>query len=122
MSNETFIFVYGTLKRGGSNQHYLAGQKFVGEARTSPGFRLFDLGEYPGMVPFAGDLTGVSGEVWAVEADCLEHLDVLEGVAEGLYRREPVPLLPPFADRKIECYIYARLTEGLRDLGGNYVV
>jgi len=122
MSNETLIFVYGTLKRGGSNQHYLAGQKFIGEARTMPGFRLFDLGKYPGMVAFADDRDGVSGEVWSVEVDCLEHLDLLEGIKEGLYRREPVPLLSPFADRKVEGYIYARSVEGLRDIGGEYVV
>ena len=122
MSNETLVFVYGTLKRGGSNQHYLAGQKFVGVARTTPGFRLFDLGQYPGMVPSADDLNGVAGEVWSVEIDCLDHLDVLEGLAEGLYRREPVPLLPPFADRKVETYFYARPVEGRRDLGGEFAV
>jgi gamma-glutamylcyclotransferase (GGCT)/AIG2-like uncharacterized protein YtfP len=121
MSNETLVFVYGTLKRGGRNQHYLAGQKLIGVARTMPGFRLFDLGEYPGMVPSADDRDGVSGEVWSVEVDCLEHLDLLEGIAEGLYRRELVPLLPPFADRKVETYIYARSVEGRRDLGGEYV-
>jgi gamma-glutamylaminecyclotransferase len=122
MSQETLIFVYGTLKRGGSNQHYLAGQKFIGVARTTPGFRLFNLGQYPGMIPLADDRDGVSGEVWSVEIDCLEHLDLLEGIKEGLYRRELVPLLAPFADRKVEGYIYARSVEGLRDLGGEYVV
>jgi gamma-glutamylaminecyclotransferase len=122
MSKETLIFVYGTLKRSGSNHHYMAGQKFLGEARTPPGFRLFNLGEYPGMIPFPDDRNGVSGEVWAVEIDCLEHLDVLEGTAEGLYRREPVPLLPPFADRKVEGYLYARSVEGLRDIGSKYEV
>jgi len=122
MSKETFVFVYGTLKRGGSNQHYLAGQKFIGVARTPPGFRLFDLGEYPGMIAKTDDRDGVSGEVWSVEADCLEHLDLLEGIAEGLYRREPVPLLPPFADHKVETYLYARSVAGLRDLGGEYAV
>jgi gamma-glutamylaminecyclotransferase len=122
MSNETLVFVYGTLKRGGSNHHYLAGQKFAGEARTPPGFRLFDLGEYPGMVAQGDDRTGVSGEVWAVDADCLARLDVLECIAEGLYRRELVPLLPPFADRKVGSYLYARTVEGRRDLGGEYVV
>jgi gamma-glutamylaminecyclotransferase len=122
MSNETLVFVYGTLKRGGGNHRHLAGQKFVGEARTTPGFRLFDLGEYPGMVAHADDRAGVSGEIWAVDADCLARLDVLEGIAEGLYRRELVPLLAPFADRKVESYIYARTVEGLRDLGSEFVV
>jgi gamma-glutamylcyclotransferase (GGCT)/AIG2-like uncharacterized protein YtfP len=122
MPDPFLVFVYGSLKRGGTNQHYLAGQKFIGVARTKPGFRLFDLGEYPGMVAFADDRDGVSGEVWSVEADCLDHLDLLESIAEGLYRREPVPLLPPFADSKVETYLYARSVEGLRDIGGEYVV
>jgi gamma-glutamylaminecyclotransferase len=120
MSNEILIFVYGTLKRGGTNHHYLDGQKFLGVARTPPGFRLFNLGEYPGMIAYADDRDGVSGEIWSVDADCLARLDVLEGVAEGNYRRETVPLLPPFAERKVECYIYARSVEGMEDIGGEY--
>jgi gamma-glutamylaminecyclotransferase len=122
VSHETLVFVYGTLKRGGSNHGYLDSQEFLGVARTPPGFRLFDLGEYPGMVPFPEDRDGVSGEIWAVDADCLARLDVLEGIAEGHYRREPVRLLPPFADRKVEGYLYARSVEGRRALGGEYVV
>ena len=31
----TTLFVYGTLKRGGSNHAHLAGQKFLGPARTA---------------------------------------------------------------------------------------
>ncbi|MGA3006668.1 MAG: gamma-glutamylcyclotransferase family protein [Opitutaceae bacterium] len=122
MSKGTWVFVYGTLKRGGSNHRYLIGQNFVGTARTRPGFRLFNLGEYPGMVVLAGDREGVAGEIWAVEADCLARLDALEGVAEGLYRREEVPLLPPYADRKVEGYLYAGSVEGRPDIGGDYVV
>ena len=40
----SLVFVYGTLKRGYSNHHFLAGQAFQGEARTAPGFALFSLG------------------------------------------------------------------------------
>ncbi len=112
MSSETLIFVYGTLKRGGSNHQHLAGQTFLGEGRTGPGFRLFDLGAYPGMVARADGHRGVPGEVWAVDAACLARLDVLEGVAEGLYRRDRVTLFPPFADRPVETYFYARTVEG----------
>ncbi|HWA10592.1 MAG TPA: gamma-glutamylcyclotransferase family protein [Opitutaceae bacterium] len=116
------IFVYGTLKRGGSNHAFMAGQKLVGEARTQPGFRLFDLEGFPGMVAKADDRNGVSGEIWAVDAECLARLDVLEGTAEGLYRREPVPLLPPFDGRGVETYLYARRVEGRRDAGGSWPV
>lgn len=116
-TGEKLIFVYGTLKRGCSNHHYLAGQKFLGDARTAPGFQLYDLGGYPGMIASAGDREGVTGEIWSVDTSALKKLDALEGLAEGLYRRKPVPVLPPFADRGVEAYLYARSVEALREIG-----
>ena len=89
------VFVYGTLKRGGSNHGHLAGQRFLGEARTMPGFTLYSLGEYPGLVADAADREGVTGELWAVDAPCLEQHDLLEGLNEGLYSRDPAALAPP---------------------------
>lgn len=112
------IFVYGTLKTGCSNHHFLSGQKFVGKAMTAPGFRLFELDGHPGMVPRPEDRDGVEGEVWEVEPEALVRLDGLEGLAEGIYRREAVPLLQPFANRGIEGYVYNRSVEGRRDMGG----
>jgi gamma-glutamylcyclotransferase (GGCT)/AIG2-like uncharacterized protein YtfP len=118
MSEGTLVFVYGTLKRGGSNHAFLGGQTFVGEARTVPGFQLYELNGYPGMVAENSPRAeGVTGEVWLVDADTLKHLDQLEGLAEGLYRREPVPLLPPFNARTAETYVYAQSVEGRHALG-----
>ena len=111
------VFVYGTLKRGCSNHPFLAGQNFLGEAQTSPGFRLFDLEGFPGMVPHAEDREGVRGEVWAVDDDCLARLDVLEGIVEGLYRREAVPLRDPFAQREVEAYVYPHPVDPRREVG-----
>ena len=71
MTPGRLIFVYGTLKRGGLNHHFLAGQKF----------------------------------------------DALEGLADGLYRRERVPLLPPFAERSVEAYLYPHDITGRREIG-----
>ena len=98
------LFVYGTLQRGRVNHGQLAGQRFVGPARTVPGFRLHDLGGYPGLVSFAAAATGVSGEVWAVDAAALARLDAFEGVGEGLYRRGPVALQAPFEGEAVEAY------------------
>lgn len=112
------VFVYGTLKRGCANHHHLAGQQFVGAAHTPPGFRLFDLGGYPGLVPRDDDCEGVVGEIWSVDATCLAQLDELEGLATNHYRRAPVPLLPPFAERSAEAYFYPHSVEGRRDIGG----
>lgn len=107
-ATRTLMFVYGTLKRGGSNHGFLADERFAGDARTIPGFRLIDLGEYPGLVAAPAASSTVSGEVWSVDAAALARLDALEGVAEDLYRREPIALEPPFADRCVETYFYNR--------------
>jgi gamma-glutamylcyclotransferase (GGCT)/AIG2-like uncharacterized protein YtfP len=103
------VFVYGTLKRGGSNHPYLAGQRFLGPARTTAGFTLFSLGGFPGLVADATDHDGVTGELWAVDAACLNRLDILEGVDEGLYAREPAPLAPPHDRLSPGVYYYRYL-------------
>lgn len=119
-SGKTLVFVYGTLKRGCSNHHFLADQDFVGEARTTPGFRLYQLGGHPGMVAKPDDHDGVIGEIWSVGEEALIRLDGLEGLKEGIYRREVVPLLPPFADQGIEGYIYNRSVKNRRDIGSEW--
>ncbi|MEO7412005.1 MAG: gamma-glutamylcyclotransferase family protein [Opitutaceae bacterium] len=121
MKTRTLVFVYGTLKRGCSNQAYLAGQEFVGEACTPPGFQLYELNGYPGMI--AEDTPtaqGVSGEIWSVDAPALLQLDQLEGLAEGLYRRQRVPLLPPFHDHSVEAYLYARTVADRPKIGSTW--
>ena len=119
-SRKKLLFVYGTLKRGCSNHHYLSGQEFVGNARTHSGFRLYELDGHPGMVLEASDQNGVVGEIWAVDDPALVHIDGLEGLAEAIYRREAVPLLPPFSDLGIEAYFYNRSVKNRRDIGGEW--
>jgi gamma-glutamylcyclotransferase (GGCT)/AIG2-like uncharacterized protein YtfP len=111
------IFVYGTLKRGFINNHRMEGQEFVGEAATVPGYVLYELEGYPGMVPEAAAPDGVTGEVWRVDDECLLGLDALEGTSEGLYRRESVRLQAPFAGSRVEAYVYLRSVEGRARLG-----
>ena len=113
----TRIFVYGTLKRGCKNHPHLAGQTYVGEARTVPGFRLHHLGSYPGMVAAPDDHDGVTGELWDVDAAALAHLDDFEGVSEGLYRRERVQLDSPAGPTTAYTYLYARPVDGLPVIG-----
>lgn len=115
------LFVYGSLKRGEHNQHHLGpAAAFVGPARTVPGYRLYNLGTYPGMVPADDDLVGVTGEVWSIPAAQLPHLDAFEGVPEQLYRRAPVRLQPPFTDRAVEAYLYARSVAACPPLGDTW--
>jgi gamma-glutamylcyclotransferase (GGCT)/AIG2-like uncharacterized protein YtfP len=111
------IFVYGTLKHGGHNHHFMVGQTFIGNAHTTPGFTLFDLGGYPGLVAEPDDTTGVGGEVWSVDDACLAGLDVLEGTAEGLYGRGPVPLQDPHGGKRTEAYFYLKSLKDRERIG-----
>ncbi len=111
------IFVYGTLKRGGSNHGWLKGQRLVGAARTMPGFRLYDLGGYPGMVRDPQQGLAVEGEVWEVDAAALARLDELEDVEGGEYARVHLPLQAPFDQETVEGYLYLHPVAGRRDLG-----
>ena len=113
------VFVYGSLKRGLSNEHWLAGQEFVAEAVTEPGYRMYDWGGYPGLVETGSPDNGLAihGEVWRVDDRCLAALDRLEDVDQGLYHRGLVRLQPPFTDVPVETYYFSRSVAGLRDGG-----
>jgi gamma-glutamylaminecyclotransferase len=114
------IFVYGTLKRGGTNNYLLAGQEFAGAAQTVPGYAMYELEGYPGMVATAGEQGTVIGEVWGVDDQCLAGLDLLEGTSEGLYGRVRVELQGPFAGRRVEAYLYLKGVEGRPRLGDSW--
>ncbi len=123
-ADRTLVFVYGTLKQGGSNHHYLAGQTLLGTARTVAGYTLYSLGGYPGLVAEPAAAEGVAGEIWAVEAACLRRLDILEGVEEGLYAREPAPLAPPHdgLNPSVHFYRYLRPVPDRARLGAVWAV
>src|SRR5207249_6980142 len=67
LMGRTTLFVYGTLKRGGRGNRWLAGQRFLGEAVTEPTYRLYDLGTYPGLVRDEANGLAVKGELWEVD-------------------------------------------------------
>ena len=112
--SETLVFVYGTLKRGATNHAVLADQRFLGETRTPPGYRLYVVADYPGLVREPSDRRGVAGEVWAVSPDALHRLDEFEGVPQRLYRRDSIALPAPFENKEVFAYYYLRNTRGRR--------
>jgi gamma-glutamylcyclotransferase (GGCT)/AIG2-like uncharacterized protein YtfP len=81
------VFVYGTLKRGEKNHHWLKGASWQGDAELH-GVVLHDLGPFPMAVMGAGR---INGEVYAVEGQGLGRLDMLEGYPR-LYDRQVLPL------------------------------
>ncbi len=82
------VAVYGTLKRGQSNHHYLASAEYLGEAQLD-GFALYGLGPWPAVKQEPGV---IQVEVYAVNAATFAVLDALEDYcaeapAQGLYDR-----------------------------------
>lgn len=84
------LFVYGSLKRGYRHHRQLDGAEFAGDACTAAGYRLVRCGEYPALV-CSGGAGVVLGEVFRVDGELLERLDVFEGCPE-LYQRGRVRL------------------------------
>lgn len=85
----TILFLYGSLKRGHSNHHLMAGQEYLGEAVTEPRCRIIEVGRYGGMIRDDANGLAVKGELWAVDPQRLAVLDEFE-TGEGLWARFPV--------------------------------
>jgi gamma-glutamylaminecyclotransferase len=102
---EHLLFVYGTLKLGGSNHHLMADSVFRGEARTEACYRLCDLGDHPGMVRVEAPEHGLAihGEIFAVSDETRRTLDEFEG-HPTVYERRPI-VLPGLA-APVEAYVY----------------
>jgi len=87
-----YLFVYGTLKRGGRNARLLETAEYIGPAKTERRFRLLDCREYPALVEFPAEPLEIRGEVYRIDATDLPPLDELED--EGtLYRRTTLPIV-----------------------------
>lgn len=81
-SNAELVFVYGTLRRGGSNHFRMANAQFVSTG-TIRG-RMYRIDWYPGLIlDEAGD--EIHGEVYTVDTEELQTLDIFEGVSAGEY-------------------------------------
>ncbi|WP_114766568.1 gamma-glutamylcyclotransferase family protein [Vibrio rhodolitus] len=83
---QQLVFVYGTLRQGESNHHYLAGAEFLGLYETPPEYALYDLGAYPAVI--SGHQV-IFGEVYLIDDQILTGLDALEDVPVE-YRREQI--------------------------------
>ena len=86
---EHLVFVYGTLRRGGAGAMSVRfpGAKFVAEAEVRGS--LYDLGEYPGLLP-DGSGPPVVGEAYEVGGELLSELDEFEATSN--YRRQRVEI------------------------------
>ncbi len=81
------VFVYGTLRQGGGNHALLGRARCLGEHVTESGYRMLNVGSYPGVV--TGGDTAIRGEVYEVTPALFRQLDALEDYPRS-YTRERI--------------------------------
>jgi gamma-glutamylcyclotransferase (GGCT)/AIG2-like uncharacterized protein YtfP len=115
--NNISVFVYGTLKTNFCNNSILkdSGAKRAGENVCIYGYHMYNTGSgYPAVCETAGASTSpVVGEVWFVNKDTLDRLDILEGVPH-LYKRESINT--HYGSTYI--YVYNQEISGMRRVTG----
>lgn len=87
MKNTNLVFVYGTLMEGFGNNQIIQRHSGLKICEGTISGTMYDLGYFPGVRLGGAGL--VHGEIWKVNASCMQSLDRLEG--EGsLYKRKKV--------------------------------
>ena len=106
------VFVYGTLRRGGSNDitRLAPAPRFVGMARVDG--QMYDLGAYPGLILGKAEgqpeeCAAVQGEVYAIGPALEAVLDEIEEVfpqATGEYAKQELNVLVDGV--AVQCIVY----------------
>ena len=105
MAIPTFVFVYGTLRKGQRNDINLYQPQPLYMGSTWVKGQLYSRGWYPGIR--LGGEQKVLGEVYQVSAQLLAQLDELEEVApvpSGEYQR--IQIKVECVGQQLLCYIY----------------
>lgn len=101
---KSYCFVYGSLKKGFYNHHYLKDSKYIDEGFISNYYLLsINNKRYPALLKGKGI---VKGEVYLVDRLSLKNLDVLEATREKLYIRIYDKVFLKNKKRKVNSYIY----------------
>ena len=83
------MFVYGSLLPGEADHGLLSGARHLGPAATPAVYHLVELNTYPALVP--GGRLEVRGELYAIDATMLRHIDVKKE-HPVLFRRATITL------------------------------
>jgi len=118
------LFVYGTLKKGFENHHFLDGAKFLGETSTIEKYPMVNIVKaYPYLINEKGKGKFVKGEAYVIDIQILSRLDLLEGYPDH-YDRANITLLVGdatleaityFVNQKIDLSKYELLEEFVKD-------
>lgn len=105
------VFVYGTLRAGEINdigqaaaRYGIDAPKLIGRAAVSG--RLFDFGDYPGLV--RDDAAGpIRGDVYEIDDALVPVLDEIEGISpvgDSLFKSREMTVA--VAGRQLQCFFY----------------
>lgn len=103
--NKKLIAVYGSLRKGMGNDHYVKDADYIGEFKTEPVYSLYSLGGYPGLKE--NGETSVVMEVYAVTKEQGKDVDRLEGYSPNrpatFYDKKPIDT--PFGKASVYVYV-----------------
>lgn len=105
------VFVFGTLKTGFPNHHYIAQQTLVGEFTTEQAYPLYLVGDRysPWMMDQPGQGLKIRGQVYKVDDLCLTLLDRLERTAQrDGYCRQKINVVKQQGALKLSVYCYLK--------------
>ena len=89
MQSPLYLFAYGTLKRGHYNHDLLRDAEYVGDVRTRHPYPMVQLDEpFPYLLDKEGEGRRIKGELYRIDINILNRLDVLEGCPDLYYRKE----------------------------------
>jgi gamma-glutamylaminecyclotransferase len=117
-----YLFVYGTLKRGFCNHHWLGEARYISPAKTVKDFALYTI-EYP-FLCHAPALYPVSGEIYQISCTDLALADELEQHPDDYCRAVIEVILEDGSLVKAWAYFHPRpqgrlLTEGVFTAGAH---
>ncbi len=108
------VFVYGTLKRGQRNAHFMRGARFLGEFTTEAVYSMYEFDDYPAVCLHGSH--AIAGEVYSVSSARFAMLDDLEWYPRFYQRIE-------IETRYGDAWMYIvqpRLCQGRKKIAGNW--
>lgn len=114
----TYLFVYGSLKRGFFSHKIIRDQQFIMEAKTQPAYKLYERHHLPVLKEVLENGVSVEGEIYLIEGTIMDKLDMYERTAG--YDRFPIKLEGDNVPKLVEAYLYLGEIENAKDCGTSW--